>query len=62
MKESKTSNCDMCAYYDYDDELECYVCGVNMDEDDVVGFMSTSRRGCPYFVLYDEYKIVRKQN
>jgi len=52
----------MCAYYDYDEEYECYVCNVNMDEDDYAGFMSNKKNTCPYFIMYDEYKIVRKQN
>ena len=24
--------CENCAYYDYDEEYECYECGVNLDE------------------------------
>ncbi len=56
------NQCEMCAYYDYDEEYECYVCNVNMDEDDYAGFMSNKKNTCPYFIMYDEYKIVRKQN
>ncbi len=56
------NQCEMCAYYDYDEEYECYVCNVNMDEDDYAGFMSDRKSTCPYFIMYDEYKIVRKQN
>lgn len=53
--------CDMCAYFDYDEDFEQYICTINMDEDDAVRFYE-SRKGCPYFRFYDEYKIVRKQN
>ncbi|MBE7051550.1 MAG: hypothetical protein E7395_03125 [Ruminococcaceae bacterium] len=61
-KEKQTpSQCDMCAYYDYDEDWEEYVCGMNMDEDDMIKFYQ-SRTSCPYFRFYDEYKIVRKQN
>lgn len=55
------TQCEMCAYYDYDEEWEEYVCSMNMDEDEMVRFYE-SRTGCPYFKFYDEYKIVRKQN
>lgn len=55
------SQCDMCAYYDYDEEWDDYVCIMNMDEDDMVRFYQ-SKSSCPYFKFYDEYKIVRRQN
>ena len=46
----------------YDEETDEDYCGVNMDEDDYAGFMSNKKNTCPYFIMYDEYKIVRKQN
>ena len=55
------SQCEFCAYYDYDEDWEEYVCNANMDEDDMVRFYE-SRTSCPLFKFYDEYKIVRKQN
>ena len=30
MKQRKSS-CDSCMYYEYDEDYECYVCGVNLD-------------------------------
>ena len=45
----------------YDDEIESYVCDVNMDEDDYARFLSSSRTYCPYYQSNDEYKIVRHQ-
>ena len=61
-KEKQTpSQCDLCAYYDYDEDWEEYVCGMNMDEDDMIKFYQ-SRTSCPYFRFYDEYNIFRKQN
>lgn len=61
-KEKKMqSQCDMCAYFDYDENYEEYVCIMNMDEDETARFYS-SRESCPYFRFYDEYKIVQKQN
>lgn len=34
--------CDICAYYVYDEEEECYVCDINMDEDEYVRLISDS--------------------
>jgi len=60
-EKSAPSQCEMCAYYDYDEDWEDYVCIMNMDEDDMVKFYQ-SKSSCPYFKFYDEYKIVRRQN
>ena len=56
------SVCEHCAHYVFDDEYECYFCDVNLDEDEMARFMSQSMDDCHYFQLYDEYKIVEKQN
>ena len=52
---------DFCNNLVYDDEIESYVCDVNMDEDDYARFLSSSRTYCPYYQSNDEYKIVRHQ-
>lgn len=54
-------NCDFCAFYEYDDEEECYFCSVNLDEDEMYRFVSGDMKGCPYFQNGDEYRVVRKQ-
>lgn len=54
--------CDNCAFYDYNEEYECYECTVNLDEDELYRFMQGGSFECPYYQPYDEYKIVRKQN
>lgn len=54
--------CDNCAYYDYDEEYECYSCAVNLDEDELYRFMEGGINECPYYNPYDEYKVVEKQN
>ncbi|NCA80368.1 MAG: hypothetical protein EOM05_01840 [Clostridia bacterium] len=59
---SNATNCENCAYYEYDDYDDCYSCTINLDEDEMVRFMSYSTFSCPYFKLYDEYGLVRKQN
>ena len=54
--------CDTCTFYIYDDDYECYICDVNLDEDELYRFMQGGSFECPYFTPYDEYKVVRKQN
>lgn len=60
MKEK--TRCEHCSNYVYDEEYDYYVCEVNLDEDEMERFMRNTFDHCPYFQLYDEYKIVRKQN
>ena len=58
MKKDKVSQCEICVYYDADEDS----CTINLDEDDMAKYMGDSFYNCSYFSLYDEYKIVRKQN
>ena len=55
------TNCEECAYYDYDPETDTNFCEADLDEDEMAHFMMGNFSHCPYFQLYDEYKIVRKQ-
>ena len=55
------ASCDYCCYLVYDEEMETYVCDVNMDEDDYGRLMSNGFRECPCFKDGDEYKVVRHQ-
>ena len=55
-------NCEMCVYFDTDPETGEDYCSVNLDEDEMVSFMTGDNRRCPYFYLHDEYKTVRRQN
>ncbi len=57
-----TNTCDSCVNYIFDDEYEDYECQVNLDEDEMGKFLTSSFNDCPYYHLYDEYKTVRKQN
>ncbi len=54
--------CEQCSYFVYDEQDEEYYCTVNLDEDEMYQFMSQSKDSCKFFNLYDEYKLVRKQN
>lgn len=56
-----SSKCDSCAHYEYDEEYECYVCEMNLDEDEWYRFVTSSYRECPYYRYGDEYAIVRHQ-
>jgi hypothetical protein len=55
-------NCDMCCNYVYDEDIDGYICLVNMDEDDFLKFVVSGNDKCPFFRLDDEYSVVRKQN
>ena len=46
--------CDTCANYAYDEDWECYVCMVNMDEDDYGRMMAGGNKECPYYQDNDE--------
>ena len=56
------SSCEYCVNFYWDEECGGYVCGVNLDEDELMHFLQSSTRHCPWFQMGDEYKIVQKQN
>ncbi len=58
---AEVSNCDTCNNFIYDEDYECYVCDMNLDEDDMVRFLQGNTRDCPYYQSDDEYRIVRHQ-
>lgn len=58
---AEVSNCEMCNNFIYDEEDECYVCDRNLDEDDMVKFLTGNFSECPYYQSNDEYLIVRHQ-
>ena len=55
------SNCEVCMNFIYDEEYECYICDMDLDQDEMGRFLTNTFDNCPYFRLGDEYKIVRKQ-
>lgn len=55
------TNCESCEFYDYDEELDAYVCDMRLDEDEMVNFLGKNTKSCPYYRYYDEYKSVHKQ-
>ena len=58
---AETSNCEMCNNFVYDDEDECYVCDMDLDEDDMVRFLMGNTASCACYQSNDEYLIVRHQ-
>lgn len=54
--------CDTCSNYIYDEELDEYVCDINVDEDEYARFLNDSNYNCTFYRLDDEYKTVKKQN
>ena len=61
MSNNSAVNCESCVFYDYDEDYDAYVCQMNLDEDEMVSFLSGHTRACPYYRFYDEYKSVQKQ-
>ena len=57
----KPKNCESCEFYDYDEELDAYVCNMALDEDELANFIGRNTQTCPYYRFYDEYKSVHKQ-
>ena len=55
------TNCDYCMYYEYDEDYECYTCEMDLDEDEMARFLSSSHFECPYYTPGDEYLVVRHQ-
>ncbi len=60
-KKIESGPCETCANYVYDDEDECYICDVNLDEDDMYHFLTGDTRECAYYQSDDEYRVVRHQ-
>ena len=58
---SKQENCESCLNYVYDEEYECYTCLVDLDEDEMVDFLSDNTGSCPYYRSGYEYELAHKQ-
>ena len=54
-------NCELCQYYDYDEQTEEFLCTAAMDEDDYARFLENRSRDCPFFRYNDEYRTARRQ-
>ena len=61
-KAQPETKCESCAYYVCDEDTGLYLCEMSLDEDEMVEFLKGRFDRCPYYKLYDEYAVVRKQN
>lgn len=61
--EKAGGSCEFCAHYEYDDEMACYICEMNLDEDEMVLFLQHRFEACPYpyFSFSDDYKLAGRQ-
>ena len=48
-KKAPVGRCEECEFYDYDEEVDAYVCQVSLDEDEMISFISGQTGRCPYF-------------
>ena len=61
VSKSRSTNCESCVNYVYDEEYGYYICEANLDEDDMMRFLTSQTFSCPYYQLDDEYRVVRHQ-
>lgn len=47
--------------YIYDEETDCYICLVDLDQDEMEHFLNYATSHCPYFRFCDDYTLARKQ-
>ena len=55
------SKCDTCVYFDYDEIEDYYYCMFDLDEDEMVDFLSDNTVSCPYYRYGYEYELAHKQ-
>lgn len=58
---SEGNLCDTCNNLVYDEDIEGYVCDMDMDEDDLAQVYFHHYRQCPYYQNGDEYQVVKHQ-
>ncbi len=58
----KSTVCEDCMYYEYDEEYEDYYCSQScLDEDDLARIANDPHYSCPFYRVGNEYTIVKKQ-
>ncbi len=54
--------CEDCAWLDYDEELDAYVCSQDLDEDEYAALMERRGASCPFYRPGDaDYILSGKQ-
>lgn len=56
-----SSKCESCNFFVYDELYDDYVCDMDLDEDEMIRFLSSHTDSCPYWCPGDEYITARKQ-
>ena len=52
---------ESCNFFIYDELYDDYVCDMDLDEDEMMRFLSSHTDDCPYWRPGDEYITARKQ-
>ena len=45
----QVGTCESCEFYVYDEYTDSYTCNMNLDEDEMAGFLSQNTKGCHYY-------------
>ena len=53
--------CENCVNYKYEEDYDCYICDMDLDEDEMVLFLQHQYTACPYFSFSDDYKLAGRQ-
>lgn len=53
--------CEDCVYYDFDEELDAWVCEADLDEDDMARFLQQTQTACPFYRRGSDYDTARRQ-
>ena len=60
-KKKTTGSCESCTYYAYDEDYECYICEMDLDEDERYRILTDRNDQCPYYRQGDDYTLARRQ-
>lgn len=53
--------CEDCVCYDYDGELESFVCTMDLDEDKMERFLRGANSACPFYRPGGDYRTAQRQ-
>ena len=53
--------CEDCVCCDYDEELEAFVCTMDLDEDEMERFLKGAGTACPFYRPGGDYKTAFRQ-
>ena len=56
-KKKQQGSCESCLYYEYDEDYECYVCEVNLDEDEISEYFTEHFKGDCLLAVGDDELI-----